>query len=241
MSVKRSWIPFLALALAMIAAAAEQSPIVDSGSFGIVVRGQRVATETFKMEQLKGVNIATAQLQMLDGSKSTQTSQMELLPNGALRKYTWKETLPSKAQVVVEPQDEAFMVVHAYENEGGSPKDVTQPLSPFTTILDDNFFSQLQVLAWRYLAMGCATQPDGKVSCDYREQKFPVFNPRQQLAQTVTVSMLGTQKLKFKSGEKTCKIIKLVAEAGDWMMWVDEQNKLEKVVVAADNIEVLRD
>jgi hypothetical protein len=227
------------VALASLTLFAEQGQIVDSGSFGIVVRGQRVATETFKMEQQKGVNIATAQLQMLDGSKSTQNSQMELLPTGALRKYTWKETAPSKAQLVVEPQDDAFLLVRAYETEGSAAKDATQPLSPLTVILDDNFFSQLQLLAWRYLAMSCVNQPDGTSRCELREQKIPVFNPRQQLAQMVTMSSLGTQKLRLKSGDKNCKIIKLVAEGGEWMMWVDDQNKLEKIV--ADNVEVLRD
>jgi hypothetical protein len=239
MVLNRSQIGLLLFACALTAVAAEQGPVVDSGSFGIVVRGQRVATETFKMEQAKGVNVASAQLQMLDGTKATQLAQMELLPTGALRKYTWRETNPGKAQVIVEPQDETFLVVHSFDTEGAAAKDATQPLSPLTAILDDNFFSQLQLLAWRYLATGCTAQSDGSSKCELREQKFPVFNPRQQLAQTVTMSFLGTQKLKFKSGEKTCKIIKIAAEAGDWMMWMDEQNRLEKIV--AENVEVLRD
>ena len=236
---KRFTAALFILALVALTFANEKNPVVDSGSFGIVVQGRRIATETFKMEQQKGVNIATAQLQMLDGTKATQTAEMELLPTGNLRRYTWKEVAPSKAQVIVEPQDDAFLVVHSYESDGAAPKNDTQPISPQTAILDDNFFSQLQLLAWRYLATGCTAQPDGTSRCEFREQKFPVFNPRQQLAQTVSISFLGTQKLKFKSGEKNCKIIKLVAEAGNWMLWVDEQNRLEKII--AENVEVLRD
>jgi hypothetical protein len=227
------------LALSALMAGAEQSAVVDSGTFSIKVAGKRVATETFRMEQQAGVNIATAQFQMLDAGKATQTSQLELLPNGNLRKYVWKETNPTKAQVVVEPQDEAFWTLRKTENEGAPSKDASQPVLQGAMVLDDNFFSQRQVLAWRYLATGCRSAPEGGLACT--PQKLLAFNPHQELVAEVTISVLGTQRLKLASGEKTCKIIKLVAEGGDWMMWVDEQNKLQKIVIEAENIEVVRD
>jgi hypothetical protein len=234
---KRALLSLFAFAFAALAA--EQGTVVDSGTFSIKVGGRRIATETFRMEQQKGVNIATAQFQMLDDAKASQTAHLELLPNGNLRKYIWKEINPTKAQVVVEPQDEAFWLLRKTETEGGASKDNPQPVLQGAIVLDDNFFSQRQVLAWRYLATGCRPAPEGGLACT--EQKLLAFNPHQELVAPVTVSVLGTQRLKLPHGEKNCKIIKLVGEGGDWTMWVDEQNKLQKIVIAAENIEVLRD
>jgi hypothetical protein len=215
--------------------------LVDSGSFGISVRGQRLATETFRMEQRRDANVASAQLQTVAEPKSVQSAEMEILSNGALKRYTWKETAPGKSQIVVEPQDNAFLVVKASESDVATAKDSTHPLSPFTSILDDNFFSQLQVLAWKYLAMGCRASKAGKIECTHTEQRLAIINPHQQQSQTVTMRSLGSQKLRLKSGESDCHILKLTAESGDWMMWLDEKNRLQKVVVPSENIEVVRD
>ena len=40
---------------------------VDSGSFGVFIKGQRVATETFKIEQQNGASIIKSQLKETAG------------------------------------------------------------------------------------------------------------------------------------------------------------------------------
>ena len=57
-------------------AAANQT--IDSGSFGIFIKGQRVATETFHIEQQNGASIIKSQLKDTAGSDSSQKSELEM-------------------------------------------------------------------------------------------------------------------------------------------------------------------
>ena len=59
-----------------------------------------------------------------------------------------------QAQIVVEPQDEQFMVARISENGGADSKDTVHPLTPETSIMDDNFFSHMEVITWKYMAFG---------------------------------------------------------------------------------------
>src|SRR6185437_1343446 len=66
---------------------------VDSGTFTIVVGGQKVATETFRVEQRSDGSTLSSELKTEDASqnKAVQNAEMTMLPNGLLKKYTWKE------------------------------------------------------------------------------------------------------------------------------------------------------
>src|SRR4051794_25173830 len=89
---------------------------VDSGTFSISVGGRRVASETFKVDQRQDGSTITSELKFEDASmKAVQSSEMTIKPNGLLKKYTWKEVTPGRAQIVVEPQDEQFMVSRVSE------------------------------------------------------------------------------------------------------------------------------
>src|SRR5262245_42987136 len=87
-----------------------EAKVVDSGSFGIFVNGKRVGTETFKIEQRTDFSIATAEIKVDDGNtKATQTAEMQINPNGDLRLYTWKATVPAREESTVEPNDQLLM------------------------------------------------------------------------------------------------------------------------------------
>ena len=61
---------------------------VDSGSFGIFIKGQRVATETFHIDQQNGNSIVRSQLKERGGADSTsQKSDLEMTANGELLRY----------------------------------------------------------------------------------------------------------------------------------------------------------
>jgi hypothetical protein len=236
---------FTTVMLLVSTAIAENSgpaTVVDTGSFSIMVKGQRVATETFKMEQKNGSNLVVSQLRLEDPKvKAVQSAEMEITPTGSLRRYTWKELSPGKAQIVVEPQDEAFLTVRVSETDTQPAKDLSRPLSPFTNILDDNFFSQLQVLTWKYMAMGCKVDAVGNSQCSWGDQRMQVLNPHQQQSLVVTISYLGEQKMRLQDQDKSYNAFRLKGENGEWMLWVDDKNRLVRVLIAADGIEVLRD
>ncbi len=76
---------FLASSLLCLAADKKDKPkpaaaqVVDSGSFGIFIKGQRVVSETFTIEQKDGISVIKSQLKEIAGSDSAgQKSEMAM-------------------------------------------------------------------------------------------------------------------------------------------------------------------
>lgn len=243
---RRTWGVMLVVALGVCLAADDKvkPTTVDSGTFGILVNGSRVATETFRVEQ-RGASsfvISELRLEATDREKAAaQTAELELAANGFLKKYTWKEVRPGTAQIVITPQDDSFLAVRISETATAPAKDLTHALSAATSIMDDNFFSQMQVLAWKYMAMGCRAGANGQNECVWEKRQLPILNPHQQDSLLVTMEYNGEQRFKLKGQEHVLKAFKLKGETGEWSLWFNEENKLVRVVIAADNTEVVRD
>src|SRR5271155_5194975 len=131
---------------------------IDSGSFGVFVRGQRVVTETFSVEQDNGISLVKSQLKETDGSASSgQRSELQMTDSGELVRYEWSD---GSGSLVVTPKDE-FLLEKI--TTAASVKPAEQPfLMPKTSaILDNNFFVHRAVLAWRYLAADCHAESSG--------------------------------------------------------------------------------
>ena len=235
------FVAVLALACGALADDKAKPSVVDSGSFGIIVQGSRVATETFRVEQRGQSSFVISQLKTEDATQATQTAELEMAANGSLKKYTWKETKPGDAVIVIEPQDAQFLSLRFTESASAAPKTTTFALSPATSIIDDNFFSQMQVMAWKYMASGCRPGPNGVNECVWNEQKLPIMNPHQQESLLISMTFIGQQKVKLKGVERNFKTFKLKGESGEWTLWFNDENKLVRVVIAAENTEVLRD
>ncbi len=226
--------------------------VVDSGSFGIYFAGKRIGTETFKIEQKSDYSIATAQLKVDDGkTQAEQTAEMLINPNGDLRSYIWRSTVPVHEEASVEPNDQLLMehLVPADQKKMDLPHIL--PLS--TTILDDNFFSQREVLVWRYLATACVRQSND-LACG--PGSYGVLVPRQHTAFTVTVELRGPGKVEVKPGSerqlhkitvKTGEPQRLVVMNSDkdadseWVIWVDDDYKVIKISIPGSQVEVIRD
>ena len=221
---------------------AKPSTNVDSGSFGILVNGKRLATESFRVEQRADYSSVSSELKFEDTNiQALQSSELQMLPSGLLKKYTWKETRPGKSQIVVEPQDEQFLVVHVMANASDPAKDTVHPLAPSTSILDDNFFSHMEVLTWKYMAANCRTTPQNQTECRWQTQRLPVYIPHQQASMIVQIQFTGSNKMKLNGAEGQFNSFKMQGDAGEWLLWFDAQNKLVRVLMLADNTEVLRD
>lgn len=223
---------------------------VDSGTFGIMIGGKRVASETFHVDQRSDGSSLSSELRFEDAAlKAVQNSEMSMQPNGLLKKYVWKEVQPGKAQIVVEPQDEQFMVARIFENGGDTSKDTVHALSPGTSIMDENFFSHMEVLTWKYMALGCQTNAQGTATCNWRPLRMPVFIPHQQQAVMAELSYKGTEKARLNGKEGEYRIFNLVLqdpsdfkpEGPNCLLWFNAENRLVRVLIASDNTEVLRD
>jgi hypothetical protein len=218
-----------------------QSKAVDSGSFGVFMNGRRVATEKFSIQQDSNGSVAKSEFKTEAGvTDAAQTSELRLSASGDLVKYEWKELSPGKAQAVIVPNDN-LLVERSTTNPQDKPEEHPFLLPISTSVLDDYFFIHREILAWKYLATGCR-QENGHVACPQSQQvKFGVINPHQRSSLLVSVAFTGKEKVPVHGVERELDHFVLKSEAGDWSMWLDDQFKLVRILVASDNTEVVRD
>lgn len=244
-TARRVGIGWLLLLLAAVASPAkDKEPAyqsVDAGSFGVFMSGRRVATEKFSIQQSASGSVATSEFKTdVATAPAVQSSELQLAPNGDLRKYEWKEVSPGKARAVITPNDNLLV-----ERSTNNPQDKEEehpfllPLS--TSVLDDYFFIHREILVWKYLATGCR-QDKGQVACPQNQQvKFGAINPHQRSSLLVSMAFTGKEKTPVRGVERELNHFMLKSDAGDWSLWLDDQFKLIRILVPGDNTEVVRD
>lgn len=220
-----------------LAAKVPSAQVVDSGSFGVYINGSRVATETFKVEQRADGSIAKSELKAQDGA--TQRSEMELSPQGNIIRYGWEQVQPKKEQVTVVPKDEFLSeTINAGPNQKTFNVPHLMPLS--TPIMDNNFFLHREILLWRYLASGCTSKSEG-LSCSSAPQQFGVLVPTQHMAEKVTIDFKAREKISLRGKEIECSMFHMSTEDSDWLLYLDDQQRLVRIVATAAGLEVTRD
>jgi hypothetical protein len=215
--------------------------VVDAGTFGIFVKGQRVATEKFEIAQQGDGNVTRAELKAEEGgNKAVQKTELQLSGTGDLRHYSWNELSPGKAQATVDP-DENFLRERIMPSP--SEKAIDQPfiLPTSTAILDDYFFSHRELLTWRYLGSNCTQNASGQTECKLSKSEFGVLIPRQRTSTLVTVEFIGKEKVMIRGQQVELDRFNLQGDGVDWAMWFDAAHKLQRVLIASDFTEVVRD
>ncbi len=214
---------------------------VDSGSFGVFMNGRRVATETFSIKQGPKGSTVISEFKADGGSDtSTQDSDLQLNAAGELEKYEWNEVSPGKSQAVVLPNDN-FLIERVTPNPGDKPLEQPFMLPTSTSILDDYFFIQREVLAWKFLAMGCR-QNNGPFECVANQKtQFGTLDPHSRSSMAVSMAFSGKEKIPIRGVDRELSRFTLKTENGDWSLWLDDHLKLVRILIASDNTEVIRD
>jgi hypothetical protein len=211
---------------------------VDSGTFGVFVKGQRVATETFSIHQENGASVVKSRLQETGNSAASQKSELQMTPAGELVRYEWED---ASGSLLVIPNNE-FLLEKI--TTAASSKPAEQPfLMPSTSaILDNNFFIHREVLVWRYLATNCHTD-SGNLKCQQGAVEFGVLVPQDHNSLRVRMELVGREKVTVRGVEHDWLRLNLKGESSNWALWVDDKDqfKLMRVVIADDNTEVVRD
>jgi hypothetical protein len=216
--------------------------MVDSGALGVFLNGKRIATETFTIQQSATGSVISSQFKTDEGvaDKAAQSSELQLAPNGDIRKYEWKEVAPGKAQATVAPSNE-YLMEHISGSGSEKPEDQPFMLPASTSVLDDYVFIHREVLIWRYLATACKREK-GAVQCPANQKtQFGAINPHQRSSLPLSVEFQGRDKVGIRGTEQELNKFVLHSEGGDWVMWLDDQFKLQRILVAADSTEVVRD
>jgi len=210
--------------------------VIDSGTFGVYIKGKRVASEKFEIVQTPEMSIAKAELR-LDEAKNPQKAEIQMAPNGNLIRYTWDES--GMGTALVEPKDD-FLVEHVTltENDKKAEQPFVLPVS--TMVMDDGFFSQRELLIWRYLAMHCQVKP-GEKGCALTPDQFGVIVPRQQTSMQVTIEYKGSQKLNIKGVDMDLQRFQLSGDSFSWTVWIDAGYKIQKIAIDEESTEVYRD
>ncbi|MGA9977677.1 MAG: hypothetical protein WBQ08_03385 [Candidatus Sulfotelmatobacter sp.] len=249
---RRALAVILAASLATCAYAADKkdkaksapNPTVDSGSFGIFVKGQRVATETFHIEQQNGATIIKSQLKDASGTDSaSQKSDLEITPSGELVHYDWSQS--SGGSLSVFPDNE-FLKERIMAPGSAKPAEQAFLLPRTTPVLDNNFFVQREVLAWKYLQIAPCKDEKDKEGKDHRHcepQDFGTLVPQDHFSMSVRMELVGKEKVTIRGTERDLLRLNLRGEGLDWALWLDDQDKFKliKVGIPAENTEVVRD
>jgi hypothetical protein len=217
----------------------ESAQQIDSGSFGIFVRGQRVLTETFSVRQDNGVSVVKSKLKETGNSGSSgQTSELEMTGSGEMLRYEWSD---STSSLVVTPNNE-FLLEKITTSASSKPAEKPFLMPNTSAILDNNFFVHREVLAWRYLASDCQTE-NGTLKCKQGPVEFGVLVPQDQTSMPVRMELVGREKVTIGGTERDLLRLNLKGEAFSWALWVDEKDqfKLMRVLIADDKTEVVRD
>ncbi|HUN87391.1 MAG TPA: hypothetical protein VMU28_01290 [Terriglobales bacterium] len=228
---------FLLSAPLLVSAAkkASNEKVIDSGTFVVMIKGNKVASEKFEIVQTADMSIARSELRVNDNKE--QRAEYQLAPNGTLIRYQWKEE--GKGEAVVEPKDE-FLVEHVSLSDSGKKAEQPFVLPTSTLIMDDGFFSQRELLLWRYLAASCQLKP-GETGCRLPSQQYGVIIPRQQTSMQVTIEYKGSQKLTLKGTEMDLQRFQLSSEGFNWTIWIDAQYKIQKIAIDDENTEIYRE
>jgi hypothetical protein len=235
----------LALSLpAAVSAGAKESDgkQVDSGSFGVFMAGRRMGTETFSITQNANGSVIQSEFKTEGvGNQAAQSSEMQLTGTGEIRRYDWKELSPGKAQSGVLP-NEQFLLQKWSATPDEKPQEQPYLLPASTSILDDYFFVHREVLVWKFLQTSCSKDGKGQLQCPLKQRsQFGTMNPHQHSSASVSMEFMGREKIKVRGTEQNLLKVELKSDSGAWELWLDDQFKVLRIQVPAENTEVLRD
>lgn len=212
---------------------------VDSGSFGIFVKGQRVATESFHIQQQGGNSIIKSQLKDAGSSDPAQKSDLEISESGELLRYEWTQS--SGGSLTVFPEND-FLKEKITASATAKPAEQAFLLPSRSPILDNNFFVHREILAWRYLASACKTEGGG-LKCPQDPAEFGTLVPQDRISVPVRMELVGKEKVNIRGSQRDLLHLRLTGESSEWGLWLDDQDhyKLIRVAIPADDTEVVRD
>jgi hypothetical protein len=108
-------------------------------------------------------------------------------------------------------------------------------------ILDDFFFSQRQVLLWRYLAASCRPK-SGETGCELPKTQFGAIIPRQRASAAYSVAYVASEFITIKGAPRQVSKFVIASEGSpEWSLWIDSDKKLVRVLIPSESTEVLRD
>jgi hypothetical protein len=133
------------------------------------------------------------------------------------------------------------MVQHSTLLPTDKPEEHQYILPATTSVLDDFVFVHREVLAWRFLAIGCR-QKDGQIQCPLKKKlNIGVVIPRSRTSMLVGVEYSGRESVSIHGKERELNLFILKSETSDWQLWLDDDYKVVRMVIPDLSTEIVRD
>jgi len=71
--------------------------------------------------------------------------------------------------------------------------------------------------------------------------QFGALNPHARSSMSVTMEFAGREKVTIRGAERELNRLNLKSESSSWALWLDDQYKLQRILISGDNTEVVRD
>jgi hypothetical protein len=231
--------PLLAAILACsVATLGQETPgnprlvyVDDEGVFVISLAGRPVGTERFKIHSSPGKVEAQGEINLhieQNGKAVGVQSFPDLILDPQLRpvNYTWNQKGSQSSRLEVDFSGKLARV--RYKTISGNEDNREFALPPDVVVLDDNVVHHYQLIIARYQAMGAG------------KQTFPVFVPQEALPSLLTVEDMGNAATAIDGVTANLRHLVITTDVTHIDLWVDDQQRLERVSVPEAQLEAIR-
>jgi len=205
--------------------------IEDHGVFVVSMGGQPVGTETFDIRSTGDRVEAEAKIELRierDGKVEEFKTFPKLVLDAAFQPltYSWSQKGPQSSQLEVDfrssPAQARYRTIAGEDDRRDFelPKDVV--------VLDVNVVHHYQLAVYRY------RRTDGG------KQTFQVFVPQEAMPGPLEVEDIGQESVKINARLETLQHLVISAELVRIDLWVDDQQRLQRMSIPAAQLEAVR-
>jgi hypothetical protein len=203
----------------------------DQGVFVLSIAGRPVGTESFTIRSSRGQIEAEAKIELRiqrDGKTYDFKISPKLVLDSRLQPltYAWMQKGPQSSQLEVDFRSSPAKV--RYRTVAGSEDHREFTLRKDVMVLDDNVLHHYQLVVDRY-----ARTSGGK-------QTFQAFVPQEAMPGPLTVEEIGQESVEVNGQQETLKHLVVLAELARIDLWVDPQQRLQRVSMPAQQLEAVR-
>ncbi len=206
-----------------------QAGFSDHGTFVLKLAGRQYGSETFSINSTENKITAesTSELRESTGGELIRMVS-KLVLDGQLEplSYAWSANRPEKFDLTV---DFTGRRAKSQLRRPGTKDDVREIQLPKNVlILDNNITVHYQILIDKFLEAG-----GGK-------QNFQAYIPQQATPGALTVQDAGMETIELAGGKSPLRHLVVLSDNAQIDLWVDAQNRLQRLYWSAPQIEALR-
>ena len=203
----------------------------DRGEFVLIFAGHEIGKESFEIETKRDKIEASARidLRMQQDGKTVELRsfpRLVMTPELTPVSYEWSQKGAQSSHLEV--SFEASRLTAKYHTVNGEDDVREFELPRDLVILDNNVIHHYQIIALKYLRAGGG------------EKTFRAFIPQEALPGSLTIEDAGSDRVDVGGREKLLKRLLVTTDNARIDLWIDNENRLQKIAIPAGQLEVYR-